>query len=92
MLTANLFMLPGLLLALILDFPGLYAPAYAKESFLSDNLVRKDQVQNVLEHQPVKQAGCRHIVSLTVPTLSGVHNSLTYRLANGSHRSHHVRL
>lgn len=40
--------------------------AYAQQSFLSDALVRKDQVQNVLEHQPAKEPSCQNAV-LTGP-------------------------
>ncbi|KAF9010509.1 endoplasmic oxidoreductin-1 [Cyathus striatus] len=32
---------------------------HASQSFLSDNLVRKGQVQNVLEHEPVKVPSCQ---------------------------------
>ncbi|EGN99657.1 hypothetical protein SERLA73DRAFT_51799 [Serpula lacrymans var. lacrymans S7.3] len=31
-------------------------------SFLSDTLIRKGQVQNVLEHQPAKESFCQHAV------------------------------
>ncbi|KAF9454025.1 endoplasmic oxidoreductin-1 [Macrolepiota fuliginosa MF-IS2] len=40
--------------------------AYAQKSFLSDALVRKDQVQNVLEYQPAKVPSCKNAV-LTGP-------------------------
>ncbi|KAF8200701.1 hypothetical protein BJ912DRAFT_946857 [Pholiota molesta] len=42
-------------------------PAHAQvDSFLSDTLVRKGQVKNVLEHQPVKNTSCHNAV-LTGP-------------------------
>ena len=43
--------------------------AYAAESqsFLSGAAVRKDQVQNVLEHEPVKEAACEKHVCIVVP-------------------------
>lgn len=40
--------------------------SFPSTSFLSDILVRKDQVQTVLEHQPVKHASCKNAV-LTGP-------------------------
>lgn len=33
-------------------------------SFLGENLVRQNQVQDVLEHKPAKDAECSHSVSL----------------------------
>ena len=32
------------------------------QSFLHNNLVRKGQVQNVLEHQPAKEPSCERVV------------------------------
>ncbi|KAJ3568857.1 hypothetical protein NP233_g5439 [Leucocoprinus birnbaumii] len=40
--------------------------SFAQTSFLSDTLVRKDQVQNVLEHQPAKHTSCEN-ADLTGP-------------------------
>jgi hypothetical protein len=40
----------------------LYAHSFATDSFLSDNLLRNHQVQNVLEHQPAKAPACQHTV------------------------------
>lgn len=40
--------------------------AFAQKSFLSDTLVRKDQVQHVLEHQPVKVPSCKNAVVSTL--------------------------
>ncbi len=37
-------------------------PIQAQDSFLSDTLVRKGQVKNVLEHQPVKYTSCQNAV------------------------------
>ncbi|KAK7687020.1 hypothetical protein QCA50_009519 [Cerrena zonata] len=38
------------------------------ESFLDNNLVRKDQVQNVLEHQPVKVPSCKQVPTGPIET------------------------
>lgn len=44
--------------------------AYGQKSFLSDTLVRKDQVQNVLEHQPAKVPSCKNaVVSIGLPSI-----------------------
>ncbi|KAI0075105.1 endoplasmic oxidoreductin [Panus rudis PR-1116 ss-1] len=37
-------------------------------SFLADTLVRKDQVQQVLEHQPVKEAQCQQVPTGPIET------------------------
>jgi ERO1-like protein beta len=37
------------------------------DSFLADTLVRENQVQNVLEHQPVKVPACEHTVRSNLP-------------------------
>lgn len=40
-------------------------------SFLGDSIVRENQVQNVLEHEPAKGAECQHVVRLILqPSLS----------------------
>ncbi|KAE9411253.1 endoplasmic oxidoreductin [Gymnopus androsaceus JB14] len=44
---------------LLLVLQALYIPAQAN-SFLSETLVRKDQVQSVLEHQPVDVSECEN--------------------------------
>ena len=49
------------LLALVLNFS--YWPGVQAADFLSDKLIRKDQVQSVLEHQPATRAGCDKTVS-----------------------------
>jgi hypothetical protein len=49
------------LFTLLLDV-GYWSGVYAADSFLSDHLIRKDQVQNVLEHQPATKPACQHIV------------------------------
>ncbi|KAI0266792.1 endoplasmic oxidoreductin [Gloeopeniophorella convolvens] len=50
-------LLPHALLLLIIDWTSAYARA-SDVSFLSDTLVRKDQIQHVLEHEPVRTATC----------------------------------
>ena len=35
-------------------------------SFLSDTLVRKDQLQHVLEHEPAQRASCQEAVRLSL--------------------------
>lgn len=32
------------------------------QTFLDNNIVRKDQVQKVLEHQPAKEPSCKQVV------------------------------
>lgn len=61
-------MLPRHLVALSfsLIFESL-AYAAQPQSFLSEAAVRKDQVQNVLEHEPVKEAVCEKHVSNVAP-------------------------
>ena len=39
-------------------------------SFLSDTLVRKDQVQHVLEHEPAQSASCQNTVRVTLLSLA----------------------
>jgi len=41
-------------------------------SFLSDTLVRTDQVQTVLEHQPVRHASCKNAVVSQLVSLSNM--------------------
>lgn len=36
--------------------------ARAEDSFLSNTLLKKDQVQNVLEHEPAKVPSCQNAV------------------------------
>lgn len=50
----------SILLAFLLHSGALEAKE--PQSFLSDTLVRKDQVQNVLEHQPAKEPHCQQVV------------------------------
>lgn len=38
----------------------LWQVVYATTSFLSDTLVTKGQIQNVLEHHPAKHSGCKN--------------------------------
>ncbi|KAA1476037.1 endoplasmic oxidoreductin [Dentipellis sp. KUC8613] len=58
-------LLPSALLFLLLDWPtpnSWISQAYAADnSFLGDTLVRKDQVQSVLEHEPAQQASCENM-------------------------------
>ncbi|KAF9482120.1 endoplasmic oxidoreductin [Pholiota conissans] len=42
-------------------FTTLLSSTHAQDSFLSETLVRKGQVQNVLGHQPVKHASCHNL-------------------------------
>lgn len=58
MRTSSLFSLPFALLLAVLELPGILA----SDSLYSETLLRKDQVQAVLEHQPVTYAACKHIV------------------------------
>ncbi|KAI0321165.1 endoplasmic oxidoreductin [Amylostereum chailletii] len=55
-------LLPTTLLALVFDWTSSYTSVYASgaadSSFLSDTLVRKDQVQKVLEHEPTRVPSC----------------------------------
>jgi len=51
------------LITLLLDV-GYWSGVYAADSFLSDHLIRKNQVQNVLEHQPATKSMCDHIVGI----------------------------
>lgn len=50
------------LLAWTILFNSFGWSAHAQDSFLSDTLVRKGQVKNVLEHQPVKNTSCHNAV------------------------------
>jgi ERO1-like protein beta len=69
-----------------------------RDSLLSDTLIRKGRVQNVLEHQPMKHPGCEHTVSL--PSYLGmISSSLTNAAfvcggwsAYRSNRHYYVRL
>lgn len=44
--------------ALLAALSSLCVQVYGGDSFLSDTLVRKGQVKQVLEHQPVKSTSC----------------------------------
>lgn len=52
------------LLSLLLDVTY-WSGVYAADSFLSDHLIRKDPVQNVLEHQPATKPACEHQVRIS---------------------------
>jgi ERO1-like protein beta len=54
----------AILLTLFLGV-GYRSRVHAADSFLSDHLIRKDQVKNVLEHQPARKPACEHIVRLS---------------------------
>ena len=54
--------LVALFLHVTLLYPGLSYADKSFTSFLSDTLVRKDQVQTVLEYQPVRHASCKNAV------------------------------
>ena len=62
MLSRRSTLLPTILLSLACEFS--WTQASSDQSFLGDNLVRQNQVQNVLEHEPVKVPGCSHVVRL----------------------------
>ncbi|THH21343.1 hypothetical protein EW146_g205 [Bondarzewia mesenterica] len=66
-------LLPSTLLALLLDWTGTYSHFVQAQtsdtSFLSDTLIRKDQVQKVLEYEPAEQATCETTVSPILPEL-----------------------
>lgn len=49
-------------LALTLEIISFGHPTYAQNSFLSETLVRKDQVQNVLDYQPATAPSCKNAV------------------------------
>jgi len=55
------------LVTLLLDFTY-WSGVCAADSFLSDHLIRKDQVQNVLEHQPATKPACEHIPTGPIET------------------------
>jgi len=55
------------LLALLPDVTY-WTGVYAADSFLSDTLIRKDQLQTVLEHQPAKHSGCDNIPTGPIET------------------------
>ncbi|KAI0930261.1 hypothetical protein AcV5_007022 [Taiwanofungus camphoratus] len=68
-------MLPRHLYALLLGFlldpltnAQTYVRASQSQSFLSNTLVRTEQVQNVLEHQPVKKPACRQRLTGPIET------------------------
>ncbi|CAL1707294.1 unnamed protein product [Somion occarium] len=56
----------SILLAFLLHSGALEAKE--PQSFLSDTLVRKDQVQNVLEHQPAKEPHCQQVPTGPIET------------------------
>jgi hypothetical protein len=67
----RLRLLPSALLTILFDWTYIY-PAYAFEpSFLVEGLVKRDQVQSVLEHQPAHETSCETTVSsvLIIPLL-----------------------
>ncbi|EJD02770.1 endoplasmic oxidoreductin-1 [Fomitiporia mediterranea MF3/22] len=51
-------MIPSVLLALL---PAVASAQSADQSFLGESILRENQVQNVLEHQPAKGAECQHV-------------------------------
>lgn len=53
--------LPPALLALV-GFGAAFSYVSAADALFSDALLRRGQVQTVLEHKPVKQAECRQAV------------------------------
>ncbi|KAF7981891.1 hypothetical protein HWV62_31473 [Athelia sp. TMB] len=55
-------------LALPFDFSYSIGRASASGSFLSDAIIRKDQVQTVLEHKVAKDAACKHIPTGPIET------------------------
>lgn len=77
MMVSRFRLLPSLLLAFLCDIASVQVQA-ADYPVFGDSLVRHNQVQNVLEHQPAKVAGCQHIVS--VPRLNLFLVSYSHRL------------
>ncbi|TFK44401.1 hypothetical protein BDQ12DRAFT_620467 [Crucibulum laeve] len=67
--------------ALLLSVFGHAATALRDSSFLSDTLVRKGQVQNVLEHEPAKVPSCQN-AQLTGPIETTMCNYETVESVN----------
>ena len=61
-------------------------------SFLSDTLVRKDQLQHVLEHEPAQSASCEKTVRACLLRLLNSNRSERYSSAHRAHRDYAVRL
>lgn len=77
------------LIRLLYVLQAVWIPANAN-SFLSETLVRKDQVQSVLEHQPVDVSECEN--PKVRPMFMSLLSSLTCSQAYGPDRYHLVRL
>jgi hypothetical protein len=63
----------------------------ADASFLSDTLVRKDQLQHVLEHEPAESASCENTVACLLRLLSR-NRSKRCSAAHRAHRDYAMRL
>lgn len=64
----------------------------ADASFLSDTLVRKDQLQHVLEHEPAQSASCEKTVRARLLRLLNRNRSERYSAAHRAHRDYAMRL
>ncbi|TDL26237.1 endoplasmic oxidoreductin [Rickenella mellea] len=60
-----MYLLPTVVLSLVVDFIAAHG---SDQSFLDNTLLRKHQVQNVLEHQTATVAGCKHIPTGPIET------------------------
>lgn len=78
-------------LALLLDFTHCIGRARAADSFLSDAIIRKDQVQTVLEHKLAKEPACKHIVC-NRPVFADSSTDRRESTAHRANRDDHVRL
>ncbi|TCD64625.1 hypothetical protein EIP91_003859 [Steccherinum ochraceum] len=64
-------MLPRQIYAIVVAFllqSAAPTAASSDKSFLDDSLVRRDQVQNVLEHQPAKEPACHRVPTGPIET------------------------
>ena len=58
--------------------------------FLSDTLVRKDQLKHVLEHEPAQTASCQYMVRAFLLPVGAMF--LALMAAHWPHRDHTMRL
>jgi len=63
--------------------------AQANDLFLSDTLVRKGQLQDVLEHQPAKVPSCKNAVVRSFEVASTL---IDFTVAHRPDRNHDMRL
>jgi hypothetical protein len=83
----HITMLPRLFLAFLI-----YSLSSATDTFLSSNPIRKGQVQNVLEHHPVKAPACQHTVRFSLVHSTFVRSFILAFLADRSYRNNNMRL